>query len=124
MEKIVIELDFSNIDDFKKHLCSLVDKNTENTIFSGFTFDSHLFSLSLSAQINWSNLFNIPNELYPLTISCKDESIYQLSLANKQNFYLTALNAKNTALQNGTVAKSAIMECVTIEELNLIAETL
>jgi hypothetical protein len=124
METLSKNYDLSNVNDLKEILCQQVDTRTEETIFSGFTFDNKQFSLSISAQINWSNLFNIPQMMFPLTVSCKDETTYSLSYGNVQNFYFSALMAKNNALQNGTQKKQAILVCSTIEELQIIGETI
>lgn len=124
MEKISKTYDVNNIVEFKQLLCNQIDEKTEEQIFQGFTFDGHVFSLSISAQINWSNLFNIPDQLFPLTVSCKDDTMYSLSLANRQTFYLTALNAKNTALQLGNTKKAEVNACTTLEQLKTISDSL
>lgn len=124
MEQITKSYDLNNITDFKEFLCNQIDIKTEEIIFTGFTFDNKHFSLSISAQINWSNLFNIPEFMFPLTVSCKDETTYSLEYANVQNFYFAALTTKNTALQNGTVKKQQVLACQTLEELQTIAETI
>jgi hypothetical protein len=116
--------DISIFSEFKAVLLEMVDEKTTNTIFNGFTFNNKIFSLSISAQINWSNLFNIPDSFFPLTLSCKDESTYSLSLENRQAFYLTAMGAKHTILMNGTNLKQQIISCSTIEELQTIKDSL
>lgn len=88
-----------------------IDMRTQELIKAGFVFDSKTFSMSLTAQINWSNFPNIPDVLFPLTIIDILESPYVCSLANKMNFYYTALNSKNTALQSGGVLKATIHAC-------------
>lgn len=108
------------LDEYKKHLIELQDKKTEDLILSGFNFDGNLFSLSINAQINWSNLLNIPSAMFPLNLSTKDDKIYILNFNNLQNFYFTALGRKNECLQLGNLIKKRINECVTTEELDLI----
>lgn len=125
MEKLGRDYDLTNIQDYKDYLNMLIDRKTEETIFSGFTFDGGLFSMSISAQINWSNLFFIPDDMWPITLSYKDDTgTYQLTLANRQNFYGSALLHKNNALQNGTILKNTINNALTLEELQLINEQL
>ena len=116
--------DLNNIDNFKKHLIDLIDERTTNNIFKGFTFDGHVFSMSISAQINLSNLFNIPDALFPLPYSTLNEDVYSLTLANKQNFYLTALSFKNNTIQAGTSLKQQVLACTTIEQLQNILDNL
>jgi hypothetical protein len=121
MERLSRSYDLTIIQDYKDYLNMLIDKKTEETIFSGFTFDGGLFSMSLSAQINWSNLFFIPDGMWPITLSYKDDTgTYQLSLANRANFYGSALLHKNTALQTGTILKTSVTNALTLEELDII----
>ena len=80
--------------------------------------------MSISAQINLSNIFNIPDGLFPLPYSTKDEKLYSLALENRQNFYLTALNFKNTAIQEGTTLKQQVINSTTIEEIQNIINSI
>lgn len=88
-----------------------IDLRTTELISNGFPFDGHIFSMSTSAQINWSNFPNLPDALFPLPIMDKTENLYQLSLANKTNFYLAALSYKNTQLQSGSLLKAQVKAC-------------
>jgi hypothetical protein len=106
--------------DYKNYLIDLQDKKTEQLIYSGFTFDNNLFSLSINAQINWSNLLNIPQQMFPINLSTKDDNIYVLDFNNVQNFYFTALGRKNECLQLGNIIKKRINESLTIQELDTI----
>ena len=75
-----------------------------------------------TAQINLSNIFNIPDGLFPLPYSTKNNGVYSLSLANRQNFYLASLSHKNTSIQSGTVLKQQITAATTIEDVNAIID--
>ena len=108
------------LDDYKKHLIDIQDKKTEDLILSGFTFAGNLFSLSFNAQINWSNLLNIPSAMFPLNLSTKDDNIYLLRYIDVHDFYFTALGRKNECLQLGNEVKKRINESTTNEELDLI----
>lgn len=116
--------DLSVLSNYKEYAIYQVDRNTEKNISQGFTFNGLTFSLSITAQINWSNLFNIPNELFPLTISSKNDEIYSLALSDRQNFYLSALNTKNSALQSGTITKQQILACTNTDDIHTILSTL
>ena len=109
-----------SLEQLKQVRMEAVDQATEAAISNGFVFDGVLFSMSANAQLNWSNIPTIPDNLFPLPIMGKNEDLYNLALANKMNFYLTALGFKNAQLQNGTVKKMAIKSCQTIAELNNI----
>lgn len=94
-----------------------IDIRTRELISGGFTFDEHIFSMSINAQINWSNLLNIPDGMFPLPVMSINEEVYMLALANRQNFYLSALNWKNTALQSGSVLKDQVAAMTTLGQV-------
>jgi hypothetical protein len=100
------------LDELKDIRYAEIDMNTQYLISQGFPFDGHAFSMSITAQINWSNFPNLPDALFPLTIVDILEAPYVCSLANKMNFYYSALNAKNTWLQTGGILKAQIKACV------------
>ena len=100
------------LDELKNIRYAEIDMNTQYLITQGFAFDGHTFSMSLTAQINWSAFPNLPDALFPLTIIDITESPYVCSLANKMNFYYSALNGKNGYLQSGGVLKATIKACV------------
>lgn len=116
----ISDLGYQSLSNYKKSLIDLQDKKTENLILSGFTFDGNLFSLSKNAQINWSNLLNIPSSMFPLNLSTKDDTIYVLNFSDVQNFYFAALSKKNECLQFGNDVKKRINESKNIAELDLI----
>lgn len=87
-----------------------IDSNTESLIYKGFEYGGLIFSLSTNAQINWSNLPNLPEQIFPLTILSKDEKPYSLNYSEVMNFYLSAVNGKNTHLQSGTLLKQELLK--------------
>lgn len=99
-----------------------IDMRTQELIKEGFLFDGKTFSMSLTAQINWSNFPNLPDALFPLTIIDIYESPYACSLANKMNFYYSALNAKNAPLQSGGLLKAQIKLCADEACVNAIID--
>ena len=111
-------------DNLKETIFSEIDIKTTEKIFEGFTFDGQVFSMNLSEQINLSNLFNIPEAAFPLPYSTKDNSVYSLSFANREAFYLAALVYKNTTIQEGNALKQQVKEAQTVEELQTILENL
>jgi len=111
-----------NIEELKDIRYNEIDQNTKYLISKGFVFGSNTFSLSLTAQINWSNILNIPDQLFPLNVIDKNENLFVLELSNKMNFYLSALNGKNQHLQSGGVLKNQIKSCLTEEEVHLIID--
>jgi len=99
-----------------------IDSKTQELINNGFTFDGQIFSMSLTAQINWSNFPQLPDVMFPLSVMTKEDTAYILSLANKMNFYYSALAYKNQYLQSGGVLKGEVMACNTYDCVNAIID--
>lgn len=118
------KISIDDVDSYKKHIIDLIDNHSQNKIFEGFIYDNKRFSLSLSAQINWSNLLFLPESFFPVNLSTKDDDVYSLTYVNVQDFYNAALNGKNTPLQEGNVLKQQVKNCTTKEELDLIKNSL
>lgn len=87
-----------------------IDSNTETLIFRGFEYNGLTFSLSTNAQINWSNLPNLPEFIFPLTILSKNDEPYELAYNEMMNFYLSAVNGKNSHLQSGNILKQDLLK--------------
>lgn len=111
-----------SLEELKLIRCIEIDMNTQYLISNGFLFNGIIFSLSLTAQINWSNFPNLPDSLFPLIIIGKNNEVYTCDLSNKYNFYLSALNGKNEWLQSGSILKSSINSCTTKEQVNSIID--
>jgi len=103
--------------ELKQQVIDKIDVFIQEKIFKGFNFDGKLFSMSVNAQINWSNILNIPNELFPLNVSTKNDENYSLSLANKTSFYYVYLNYKYSCLNQGNVLKNNLNLLTTEEEV-------
>lgn len=124
MEYIKETYDLTNVESYKRYLIEVLDKDTERTIAEGFSFDGIVFSLSIPAQMNISNIPNIPEAAFPFPYSGKEEEPYQLTYANAMNFYLTALNTvKTKRIANGAV-KTQVKACTTIAELDALRATI
>lgn len=110
------------LEELKEIRYNEIDINTQELISKGFIFDGHTFSLSITAQINWSNMLNVPDQMFPLNVIDKYDGLYILDLSNKVNFYYAALNGKNQHLQSGGLLKTQIRLSQTIEEVNSIID--
>lgn len=88
-----------------------IDSTTSYLIAQGFVFGGFTFSLSENAQINWTNLNLLPDDVYPINISSTTEDTYTLELVDKGSFYMAAVSAKLTALNSGTTLKKLIYDC-------------
>lgn len=120
--EVISEVETLTIDEIKSVLLAKVDEETTENIFKGFQFGNLTFSMSLTAQINWSNLNFIPEAMFPLPIMSKDDKPYSLVFANRPAFYGSALVYKNTCLQTGNVKKSLVNGAETIDDLKTLAD--
>lgn len=107
----------------KDFLKSLVDTKTQLLIFKGFYFAELTWSLSITAQINWSNLPNLTQEFfnrYPdglMPLLSKEDKVYFLSFDKRMDFYFAAVDGKNNPLQSGGLLKYKIDGMTTPEEI-------
>lgn len=106
------------LNDLKEEVRQSVDRETANNIVSGFTFAGLTFSMSLEAQVNWTNFPFLPETKFPLSIMSKNDEELLLEFSNKNLFYGTALTHKSSCLETGNAKKKAVNACQTEEELN------
>jgi len=124
MEQLSKQYDLTTVVGFKEYIYDKIDQKSTDEILNGFTFDGKIFSMSIVAQINWSNLLNIPEVMFPVNVSTRGNELYVLDYANVHNFYMTALGHKSQALQSGTLEKNQISFLTTIEELQTVLDNL
>lgn len=110
-------VDMSDIVAVKEAKKFEIDSNTQNKIFEGFIYEGLLFSMSLTAQINWSALPSIPESFYPITLISQSDDIYILSYGERVDFYLTAVGTKNYWLQSGSMLKMEIEAKTIIDDI-------
>jgi hypothetical protein len=101
-----------------------IDNKTQNIIAQGFEFDSHRFSLSLPAQINWSGLVTLQSILtWPMKVTTWDDMEYTLTLENLLYFIGTGKDVITGAIDSGRALKVEINNATTVEELNAIIDS-
>jgi hypothetical protein len=122
-DEIYTHLDYLSIDEKKSQSIDFIDEKIKECILSGFLFQGNLFSMSLEAQINWSNLLMIPDEYFPLQINTKEDNVYNLHFSNRDAFYMAAMTHKTTKLNLGTNRKQQVLSCNTTEEIDLLLES-
>lgn len=111
----------------KEARISQIDNKTQEIISRGFSFDNNRFSLSLPAQSNLTNiksnkeLFNSLNQ-FPLTISTLDNTLYQLSYANVDSFWLAGMVVVKEAYSIGGQLKNSIVNATSISEIEQIVD--
>lgn len=118
----VLDTSSMSLEELKNYRYAEIDKKTSELIAQGFTFDGRTFSMSTNAQINWSNFPNLPDGLFPLSINDINEDSYSLALADRLNFYLSALNYKNAQLQSGSALKAQVKAAVDVSGINAIID--
>jgi len=111
-------VDEVSIEDRKKALIDDIDLFVEAEIFKGFVYNGKTFSMSLKAQINWSNILLIPNGNFPLSLMTIDEELVQLPVEEKIAFHQASLSHKYSKLQLGHTLKTTVKNFTTVEELN------
>lgn len=116
--------DTRTIEQLRKDLIAKVDLKTNSSILQGFGFDNHIFSMSTNAQINWTNLPNLPDHEFPYPVSTKDNGIYYLQLVDKVRFYETVSSFTSNLIKLGNIKKEEIYSATTKEELYLLEETI
>ena len=58
--------DFQSLEEAINFKKDQIDKRTQELIFEGFSFAGLHWSLSINAQINWNNLPQLPEIVFPL----------------------------------------------------------
>ena len=109
--------DFQSLEEAINFKKDQIDKRTQELIFEGFSFAGLHWSLSINAQINWINLPQLPEIVFPLAIQDINGNNYNLEYSDRMNFYYTSVNIKNTHLQSGNALKKQILQLTTIEEV-------
>jgi hypothetical protein len=106
------------IPELKQKLYSKIDEHTQSEILKGFVYNGKTFSMSINAQINWSNILLIPSGNFPLSLMTVDEELIQLPVEEKIAFYQASLSHKYSKLQLGHSLKTTVKNLTTVEELN------
>ena len=120
-----IRLTNPSILELKESIKSNIDKKTTELIYGGVTFSGLTFSMSDSAQTNWSNfpnMYQFAPHLFPLPILSKNDEPYLLQYSDVMSFYFAALIHKNTQLQSGAILKQQIDAMTTKEELEAFVD--
>lgn len=95
----------------------LIDLKTQELIFRGFTFAGFQWSLSITAQINWSNIPLLPEVMFPIEMYDINGDIYNLTFLNRLSFYGAAVATKNSHLKLGNELKGQVLLLTTIEDI-------
>jgi hypothetical protein len=112
-----------SLDDRKAAKIKEIDKRTQELIESGFSFDGHSFSLSLSAQVNWIGL-KVMSELltWPIEITTVDDGAYELQQVNLLAFAATAAATVQSHLAAGRALKLQVQAAASKEAVEAIKD--
>lgn len=97
-----------------------IDRRSDALIQEGFPFEGSVFSLTVEAQVRFTNMLMLADVLpYPLTInSLDDRSAVDLqSAAHTQAFCMTALGFVKSVVDSGSVQKNIVREMTDVNEM-------
>lgn len=111
------------IEEAKQEKYDAIDYKTNMLIGQGFTYNSDVYSLSLSAQMNWTNLnSNKDGFTYPVKISKKNNSEMELPESEVDAFWMAAKNETKGHLDSGRELKVQVYNATTFEEIDSIID--
>ena len=103
-----------------------VDRRTQELITQGFVYATKTFSLSLEAQINWTNVPAVAATLtYPHRTYVKDDTDYH-DFADSTELmaaYLAAVSTKQSHRNSGNTLKGQINDAVDQAALGAIVDS-
>ncbi len=100
-----------------------IDAKTEEIIARGFEFDGHTFSLSIPAQMNWSEMHSNKDLLiFPMSISTINSNQYSLVYDKIESFWAAGATVTQTRVQEGAAIKKLIHDSVSKSEVKDIED--
>ncbi len=101
-----------------------IQERTDELIEQGFTFDSKVFSLSLSSRTYWIGIKAIePLVTWPLNVETISDESYTLSQANLDSFLGTALATIQANFDSGTTLKNQVLSATNIADVNAVTDS-
>lgn len=101
-----------------------IDARTQEIISGGFTFDGHVFSLSIRAQTNWLGLLTLKDLFaWPCNVTTDDDLQYSLALANLIPFIGTGSGTVASAISSGRALKLQVNAAETLEEIDAVTDS-
>lgn len=105
----------------KEAIYQQIDQVTRDRIASGFTHMSSEFSLSETAQLNWTRLRllqQLGDISYPLEVSTKDDDTYMIDDSDElDTFFGSMSSAIDTELTAGRDEKDTVQAMTTVAAL-------
>jgi len=128
LEAIIAAHEPLSVEERKVEMIESVDAKTGDLICcADISFAGKIFSCSENAQINATNIFfgkeaYDANGMFPLRISAKDGSSYDLPKAEVDSYYFALVGAKQGFLDSGAVIRDSILAATTHAELDAITD--
>jgi len=99
------------LDEYKAYRYNEIDTRTAILISAGFPYESNTFSLSVYAQINWTEIHTNQSAFtFPLDISTLDNNEYSLAEANVVAFWTAGKDTLKRHLDTGRILKKQIFD--------------
>jgi hypothetical protein len=124
LDAVIAAHDSYNIQTHKSKMYTAIDARTSYLISQGFTYDGHLFSLSLVAQHNWDTIHtNKAVFSFPFEVTTLDNNTYALNYSNVDSFWGTAVLTVKTHWDSGRVLKKQVFEATTKTQIDAVVDT-
>lgn len=120
MDKSSLTLEEYKVEKFKD-----IDDRTNELITQGFPYNGKVFSMSFSAQINITALYQSKDLLtYPIKYNTVDDldTYNVVDAADLANMYFAALTTKKGHIDAGTALKDLVRVAATKEEVDLVID--
>ena len=118
------------LEEMKKCKCDSIDVRTKQLIADGFEFppeSGQYFSLSIPAQINFTNLDRLRDDpilTYPISVNTRDDDgVFEITdSATMRSFFLSGMGVAKGAPDSGTALKNQVRACTTKAEVEAIVD--
>lgn len=112
-----------SLSEYKKLRYNEIDYKTITLVVSGFTYDSHQFSLSANAQSNWNILKSETVEfIWPHDITTIDNNTYSLTETNVVAFWSAGKTTVEGHLGTGRALKKLIFDATNEADVDLVVD--
>ncbi len=120
------EIELPSLEDQKVARICCVDMKTQSLIATGFAYDGNTFSLSGSAQLNWTGLLAADASGlvdYPHTVTTQDDQEYQIGSSTQLKLFIgSAMMAIEVPIATGRALKLALNAATTQAELDAVID--
>jgi len=115
---------YETLAELKDRRYNEIDYKTMTLIAPGFTYDGTTFSLSISAQMNWSSIKeNTSDFTFPLNISTIDNYEYTLAEADVCDFWCEGRDTVKGHLDSGRALKKSVHDAADEAAVDVVTDT-